>query len=70
MEKEIVKDGIVYNHNSTYYVAGARSALDNVPVGLYGSYDSCKNDWPNQSSYNFIREATQLEINNFFGINN
>lgn len=58
--------GMKYVENKKYYVAGARSAWDTVPVGLYDTHELAIADWPDNPKC--IREATQIEINNFFGI--
>lgn len=67
METKIIKNGVAYLPNKDYYVVGARSAWDNVPVGLYESEEEAQNDFP-QSPISIIRKATKQEIQNFFKI--
>lgn len=65
MEK-IIKNGIEYIPGKTYYVAHPRNAWDTVKVGLFDSYQSCANSFPNSNPKTFVKEATQKEIEEFF----
>lgn len=56
---------MVYKKGHTYYVVGARSAWDTVPVGLFESFDSAHGAFP-MSKPNIIRKATEKEIKEFF----
>lgn len=68
-EKEIRHhSGMLYVPGKTYWVAGARSAWDTVLIGLYESENDVIGDFPQCPKC--AREATKLEVNQFFNINN
>ena len=67
MKKATIKWDFPYVPNKDYYVVMARSAWDTVPIGLYDTFNSAHADFPTMRKEN-IRKATQLEIDNFFGL--
>jgi hypothetical protein len=62
--KQIERDGIIYNPNKTYWVAGPRSAWDDVRIGLYESKDAVDADYP--IGYSVAAKATKAEVKSFF----
>jgi len=62
------KTGMVYKPNKKYYVVGARSAWDNVEVGLFDSVNAAHGAFP-MAPRSIIREATEKEIKEYFKIN-
>jgi hypothetical protein len=59
--------GMVYIPTNKYYVCGARTAWDQVPVGLFDNEKEAKGCFPDYPKC--VRDATQQEINKFFNIN-
>lgn len=59
--------GMQYIPNKKYYVVGARSAWDTVPVGLFWSIDAAHEAFP-MIKADIIREATQAEIAQYFNL--
>lgn len=64
-----------YIEGHTYYYIGARTSLDNVPIGLFDSYESaldyCKKNNVlrfNQSPESLIKKASELDVKRIFGI--
>ncbi len=62
-----VSDKLKYIPGKKYYVMGPRSAWDNIPIGLYESFDDAHSQWPCYRPEN-IREATQKEIDEYFNL--
>lgn len=66
--KQTIQRPFAYEKDKTYWVAGARTAWDTVPIGLYESRDTLVNDWDGMDVSKFARHATQKEIIDFFGL--
>ncbi len=58
--------GMVYIPDKKYYVCGARNAWDTVKIGLFDNKQDADGCFPQNPQC--VREATHLEIKQFFNL--
>lgn len=63
-----IKREFPYVKGKTYFVMGARNAWDQVPIGLFSSYEDAMMHLPIMATGKCIRVATEAEICTFFGL--
>ena len=68
MKIATIKRDIEYIQGKTYYYIGARSANDNVLIGLFDSMESAEEYLEIGWGRNLIKKATKQQVETFFGL--